>query len=56
MIFFYSNLSKIGVKRDRAADAFPYGVFIYLEIMFAALGFLYVDDLQAVPLNDDLRF
>ena len=55
MVFFYSKISKISVKRYRIADAFPYCFFIYLEIMFAAFGFLYVDNLQAVPLNDDLR-
>ncbi|MDR0689401.1 MAG: hypothetical protein LBG08_03915 [Spirochaetaceae bacterium] len=41
-------------RRNRIADAFSYGVFIYLEIMLAAFGFLYVDDLQTAPLNDDL--
>jgi hypothetical protein len=54
MICFYPKVSKIGVKRYRIADAFSYGIFIYLEIMFAAFGFLYVDDFPGVPLNDDL--
>jgi hypothetical protein len=55
MVLFDSLVSKIGVKRNRIADAFSYGVFIYLKIMFAAFGLLYVDDLQTVPLNYDLR-
>jgi hypothetical protein len=45
MVLGYPLVSKIGIKRYRIADAFPYGVFIYLEIMFAACGFLYIDDL-----------
>jgi hypothetical protein len=55
MVFVYSQVSKIGVKRNRTTDAFPDGIFIHFEIMLAAFGFLHVDDLQAVPLNDDLR-
>jgi hypothetical protein len=54
MVFFYSPVSKISVKRNRITDAFPYCFFIYLEIMLAAFGFLYIDDLQTVPLNYDL--
>jgi hypothetical protein len=54
MVFCYPLVSKISVKRDRTANAFPYGVFIHLKIMLAAFGFLYVDDLQTAPLNDDL--
>jgi hypothetical protein len=55
MVLLYSQVPKISVKRNRTADVFPDGVFIHLEIMLAAFGFLYVDDLQAVPLNDGLR-
>jgi hypothetical protein len=55
VIVFYSKVSKVAVKRDRFTDPVPNGVFIYFEIMFAAFGFLYIDNLQAVPLNDDLR-
>ena len=55
MVFCYSLISTISVKRYRLADTFPYRFFIYLEIMFAAFGLLYVDDAQTVPLNDDLR-
>ena len=55
MILFYSQISKIGIKWNRIADVFSNGLFIYFEIMFAAFGFLYIDDLQAAPLNDDLR-
>jgi hypothetical protein len=54
MVCFYPKVSGVSVKRYRTADAFPYGVFIYLEIMFAAFGFLRVYDFQAVPLNYDL--
>jgi hypothetical protein len=54
MLFFYPLVSTVSVKRYRIADAFSYGVFIYLEIMFAAFGFLYVNDFLSVPLNDDL--
>ena len=55
MVCLYPLVSKIGVNRNRAADLFSNGVFIHLKIMFAALGFLYIDDLQSIPLNDDLR-
>jgi hypothetical protein len=55
MVFVYSQISKVSIKRNRIADVFPDGIFIHLEIMLAAFGFLHVDDLQAVPLNDDLR-
>ena len=55
MVLLYSQISKISVKRNRITDAFPDGVFKYLEIMLAAFGFLHVDYLQAVPLNNDLR-
>jgi hypothetical protein len=54
VVCFYPKVSKIGVKRYRIADAFSYCFFIYLEIMFAALGFLYIYDFQTVPLNDYL--
>jgi hypothetical protein len=52
MVLPYPQVSKIGVKRDRIAHVFPDRVFIYLEIMLAALGFLRVNDSPAVPLND----
>ena len=55
MVLVYSQISEIGVKRNRITDVFPDGVFKHLEIMLAAFGFLHVDDLQAVPLNDGLR-
>jgi hypothetical protein len=55
MVVFYPRVPKIGVKGYRSTDAFPYGIFIYLEIMLAAFGFPYVDDPQTAPLNDDLR-
>jgi hypothetical protein len=55
MVLFYSLVSKIGVKRKRITDASPNRIFIYLEIMLAAFGFLYIYDAQAVSLNDDLR-
>jgi hypothetical protein len=54
MVFFYPKIAKICVKRYRIADAFSYGVFIYLEIMFTAFGFLYINDFMTVPLNYDL--
>ena len=54
MVLTYSQIPKVSVKRSRTADAFPDGILIHLEIMLIAFGFLYVDDLQAVPLNDDL--
>jgi hypothetical protein len=56
MVAFYPQVSKIGVKRNRIADVFSNRIFIYLEVMFAAFGFLYVDNLLTVPLNNDLRF
>jgi hypothetical protein len=56
MISFYPKVSKISVKRYRVTDVFSYGVFIYFEIMFAAFGFLYVDDFLTVPLNYYLGF
>ena len=55
MVFVYPNVPKISVKRNRIAYAFSYGVFIHLEVMFAAFGFLYVKDFQTAPLNYDLR-
>jgi hypothetical protein len=55
MIVFYSQVSKIRVNRNRIADVFSYGIFIYFEIMLAAFGFLCVDDAQTAPFNDDLR-
>ena len=55
MVFFYSQVSKVGVKGYRIADTFSDSIFIHLEIMLAAFGFLYVDDEQTAPLNDDLR-
>jgi hypothetical protein len=51
MIFFYPKVSKIGVKRYRITDAIPYCFFIYLEIMLATFGFLYVNDFLTVPLD-----
>jgi hypothetical protein len=54
MILLYPLVSEIGVKRDRIAYVFPNRIFIHLEIMFAAFGFLYVNDFPAVPLNDYL--
>ena len=56
MIAFYSQVSKIGVKRNRIAHQFPNGVFVYLKIMLAAFCFLYVYDLKALPLYYYLRF
>jgi hypothetical protein len=55
MVCFYPLVSTISVKGNRIADVFPYSIVIYLKIMLAAFGFLYVDDLQGTPLNDDLR-
>ena len=55
MVFFYPQVSKISVKGYRFADAFSNGIFIHLEIMFAAFGFLYINDAPTAPLNDDLR-
>jgi hypothetical protein len=54
MVLLYSQVSKISVNWNRIADVISHGIFIYFEIMFAAFSFLYVDDLQAAPLNDDL--
>jgi hypothetical protein len=54
MVCFYPKVSKISIKRYRIADAFSSRFFIYLEIMFAAPGFLRVYDFQAVPFNYDL--
>ena len=56
MVLPYSLVPKISVKRYRIADAFSYGIFIYFEIMFAAFGFLYIDNAQTAPLNYYLRF
>jgi hypothetical protein len=53
MIFFYSQVSKISVKRNRITDTFSNGIFIYFEIMHAAFGFLDIDDWQVAPLNED---
>jgi hypothetical protein len=55
MVCFYSQVSKTGVKGYRIADAFSNSIVIYREIMIAAFGFLYVDDLQGTPLKYDLR-
>jgi hypothetical protein len=55
VVFFYPMVSGIGVNRYRIADALPNRIFKYFEIMLAAFGFLYVNDLTAVPLNYDLR-
>ena len=55
MVSFYPLVSKISVKGYRITDTFSYCFFIYLEIMLAAFGFLYIDDAQTAPLNDDLR-
>jgi hypothetical protein len=55
MVFSYPLVSTVGVKGYRTAYAFPYGVFVHREVMLAALGFLHVDDLPAVPLDYDLR-
>jgi hypothetical protein len=51
MIVFYSQVSKIGVKRNRIAYILSNRVFIYLEIMFASFGLLRVNDFQSVPLD-----
>jgi hypothetical protein len=56
MVSFYPKVSKVGIKRYRFAYSFSYRVFIYLEIMLPAFGFLYVNDFQTVPLYDDLGF
>jgi hypothetical protein len=55
MVFSYPLVSKVGVKGYRTAYAFPSGVFVHLEVMLTALGFLHVDDLPAVSLYYDLR-
>ena len=55
MVCSYPLVSKISVKGYRCADAFSNRIFIYLEVMFATLGFLYINDFQTIPLNDDLR-
>ncbi|GHT69860.1 hypothetical protein FACS1894110_20170 [Spirochaetia bacterium] len=55
MILFYPKVSKISIKRYRIADSTPDTVLIHLEIMLATFGLLHIDDLQRVPLNDDLR-
>jgi hypothetical protein len=55
MVLFYSPVSKTGVKRDRITDGFSYSIFIYLKVMLAAFGFRYINDAQAVSLNDSLR-
>jgi hypothetical protein len=51
MVCFYPKVSKISVNWYRIADVCSHSVFIYLEIMFAAFGFLYVNDFQIVPLD-----
>jgi hypothetical protein len=56
MIPFYSQVPKVSIKRNRFAHGFPNGVFVDLEIMFAAFGFLHVYDLLAVPLYYNLGF
>jgi hypothetical protein len=48
---FYSQAAKIGINRNRTADVFPYGLFIYLKVMLAAFGLPRVYDLQTVALN-----
>jgi hypothetical protein len=55
MVFFYSLVSAVGVKRYRIAYAFPYSIFKHLEIMPVAFCFLRVNDLPAVLFNYDLR-
>jgi len=56
MEVFYSQVSEIGVKRNGITHRFSNGIFVNLKIMFAAFGFLYVNDLKALPLYYDLRF
>jgi len=56
MILFYSQVPKIGVKRNGIANRFSNGIFINLKIMFAAFCFLHVDYLKAVPFYYDLCF
>jgi hypothetical protein len=55
MILLYTQVSKIGVKRNGIADGLPDGVFVDLKIMFTAFRFLYVNDLTAVTLYYNLR-
>jgi hypothetical protein len=54
MVFCYPKVSKVSVKRYRITDAFSYGFFIYLEIMFTAFGLLYIPYFRGVSLYDDL--
>ena len=54
MVLFYLQVSKIGIKGYRIADTFSNTIFIYLKIMLATFGFLYVDDMQTIPLKYDL--
>jgi hypothetical protein len=56
MILFYPQVSKIGIKRYGIANGFSNSIFVNLKIMFTAFRFLYVNDLEAVPLYYDLRF
>jgi hypothetical protein len=55
MVFFYPQVSKVGVKRYRIADVFSHGIFIHLEVMLAAFGLLCIYYFLSVPLNDYLR-
>ena len=56
MIFLYSKISKICVKRNGITDGFPYGIFENFKIMFAAFCFLHINDLLAVAFYDNLSF
>jgi hypothetical protein len=55
MVFFYSLVSAVGVKRYRIADAFSNGVFKHLKIMNASFIFPRVNDFLAVSFDYDLR-
>ncbi|GHU22764.1 hypothetical protein FACS1894172_05160 [Spirochaetia bacterium] len=55
MQLLYSKIPKIGVYADRLVNRFPDDAFIHLEVMFAAFGFLYINDSLALLLDDYLR-
>jgi hypothetical protein len=46
----------IRVKRYRIADGAPDAVLIHREVMLTAFGFLKIQCLRGVSLNDDLGF
>jgi hypothetical protein len=55
-MLFYSQISKISIKRNGITDGCPNGIFVNLKIMHAPFRFFCINGLIAFPLNYDLRF